>query len=197
MSNSNQAYINPREICLSLLNAESEEKVSLVLEKEGLLKDELWRDLGDDENNFSIIGNQQSTATAALVEKIINSIDAILISKCKVAGIDPESPQAPKNMNEAAEKFLGVRKGRLINLKPNERSSLAEKSIWLVATGQIEKPCYSFIDFGEGQSPQRMPETFLCCSDNPERSEFPSFKADSRWEAPVFFLIAATKNTNS
>lgn len=36
-------------------------------------------------------GNQQSSPEAALVEKLVNSVDARLISACREARIDPES----------------------------------------------------------------------------------------------------------
>jgi hypothetical protein len=152
---------NSKQLCLDLLNAESEDEVTKILENNGLLDDSLWQDLGDDENNFAIIGAQQSSPAAALVEKIINSIDAVLMAKCLIAGIDPTSLDAPQSMAEAAEKFIGVINGSLLNLDSNQRSKLAEKSIWMIATGSKDSPCYSFIDFGEGQTPKRIPDTFL------------------------------------
>jgi len=152
---------DPKQLCLDLLKAESEEEVTEILEKYQLLDDSLWCDLGDDENNFSIIGNQQSSPAPALVEKIINSIDAVLMARCALARVDPESAAAPQSMGEAAERFLGVRDGSLLNLSSTERSQLAEKSIWMIATGAKERPCYLVIDFGEGQSPKKMPDTFL------------------------------------
>jgi hypothetical protein len=48
----------------------------------------VWRYFDDNENNFSDIGNQQSEATAALIEKIVNSVDARLMNACWQAGID-------------------------------------------------------------------------------------------------------------
>lgn len=161
MNKVKKAINDPLQLCLDLLKAESEEAVTEILEKRGLLEESLWQDLGDDENNFSIVGNQMSSSTAALVEKIINSIDAVLMAKCSIAKIDPWGPNAPQSMAEAAERFLGVRQGSLINLDSNERSKLAEESIWMIATGTKEKPCYTFVDFGEGQTPARMPDTFL------------------------------------
>lgn len=152
---------NPKELCLSLLRSESEDEVQKILETNNLLDDSLWRDLGNDENNFSVVGNQQSSSTGALVEKIVNSIDAILIAKCLIANIDPESTNAPQSMSEAAERFCGIRGGSLANLESKKRSEIAEKSIWMIATGSFDKPCYTFIDFGEGQTPRKMPETFL------------------------------------
>lgn len=150
-----------KQLCLDLLDAESEEEVTKILETNDLLDETLWHDLGDDENNFSIVGNQQSSPAAALVEKIINSVDAVLMAKCLIAGTDPESPEAPGSMEEAMERFFKIRSGDLLNLTSTGRAELAEKSIWMIATGHLDKPCYSFIDFGEGQTPRRMPETFL------------------------------------
>lgn len=161
MKSTNLLIRDPKELCLDLLRAESEEEVTKILQANNLLDDSHWRDLGDDENNFSIVGNQQSSPAAALVEKIINSIDAVLMAHCFIFGIDPESSEAPQSMNEAVERFLGVKNGSLFNLTSRERSKLSENSIWMVATGSFERPCYSFIDFGEGQTPKKMPETFL------------------------------------
>jgi hypothetical protein len=158
---------DPKQLCLDLLKAESEEEVTEILEKHQLLDDSLWCDLGGDENNFAIIGNQMSSPAPALVEKIINSIDAVLMARCVIAGIDPESAAAPQSMGEAADRFLGVRNVSLTDLSSTERAQLAEKSIWMIATsirrstGEKESPCYTFVDLGEGQSPKRMPETFL------------------------------------
>ncbi len=41
-----------------------------------------WFPIGESESNFSIIENQQSNPIAALVEKVTNSIDAMLMKKC-------------------------------------------------------------------------------------------------------------------
>ncbi|HEY2581972.1 MAG TPA: hypothetical protein VGI43_09200, partial [Mucilaginibacter sp.] len=65
-----------------------------------------WHPLGDNESNYGIIENQQSNPIAALVEKITNSIDAILMRKCYEAGVNPTSPQAPKTMDDAVELFF-------------------------------------------------------------------------------------------
>jgi hypothetical protein len=67
-----------------LLLAEDELEVQRILERAGypLGNEAVWRPLGDTENNFQTVGNQQSEATAALVEKIINGIDAVLLGEC-------------------------------------------------------------------------------------------------------------------
>ena len=82
-----------KKLALSILKAETEENVIHLLNNEGLWKNlDYWKPFGANENNVSTIRNQQSKPDAAIVEKIINSVDAILIKKCVQAGIGPESP---------------------------------------------------------------------------------------------------------
>ncbi|MCC5906199.1 MAG: hypothetical protein JJU13_08340 [Balneolaceae bacterium] len=153
--------MNIKELCLELINSESEKKVIKVLEKYSLWdKDDFWIPYDGNENNFSIIGSQQSEPDAALVEKLINSVDALLISECKKNGFEPESPKAPQSIVQAVESFFGVHDGKLSNIDASYRSSISE-NICLVATGKKTKPCYSVIDKGEGQHPEDIPYTFL------------------------------------
>ena len=51
--------------------------------------------------------------------------------------------------------------GRLENLTNSQRTKLAEQSIFLVASGGSKNPNYSIIDFGEGQTPNNIPNTFV------------------------------------
>lgn len=145
-----------------LLKAETEQGLDNILEEEKLLSDDpsVWRPYGNMANNVFTIGNQQSEPTPAFVEKIINSIDAVLMAECWKLGIEPESPQAPRNMAEAAEKFFGIRSGRLENEPTANRTKLAD-NIHIVAVGSKEEPNYLIIDRGEGQSPEQFPDTLL------------------------------------
>jgi hypothetical protein len=145
-----------------LLHAECEEDVERVLEFHGLLNDDeaIWTPVGGLENNFGAIGNQQSDPTGAMVEKVVNAIDAMLMAKCYEFGIDPEGPAAPRTMADAVERFFGVRDGKIANLLPRQQGELAQ-NISLVAVGDRLKPNYLVIDRGEGQTPQRFPDTFL------------------------------------
>src|SRR5271157_4838760 len=92
----------------SLLRAENEDEVEVVLRDAGFLEhdSDYWMPLGQFENNFSTVGNQQTEASAALVEKIINGIDAVLMSECFKMGVHPESPDAPTSMTEAVQRFF-------------------------------------------------------------------------------------------
>lgn len=150
-----------KDLCLELAMAETEKEVIRILEDAGYWNNpNVWRYYGDNENNFSVIGNQQGKPEQALVEKIINSVDAVLMRECLRRKINPQSKDAPQNINDALHKFFGIIDGKLTNLTTIKRAKLAENII-LVATGTKSNPCYSIIDKGEGQSPKRMPETFL------------------------------------
>ena len=148
-------------LCLELTNSEKEEDVIRILRSVGFWDSpSSWHYFGSLADNFSTIGNQQSKPEAALVEKIINSVDAVLMRECLRRSTDPEGPNAPKNVIEALESYFKIRNGRLSNLDAKSRALLAE-NICLVATGAKTNPCYSIIDKGEGQTPDRMPTTLL------------------------------------
>src|SRR2546423_1407556 len=96
-----------KELCLALMHADTEEEVITLLRKAGFWDDpKVWRLYSDYENNYNNIGNQQSRPDAALVEKIVNSVDARLMSECLVRGINPESSQAPQSIREAVARFF-------------------------------------------------------------------------------------------
>jgi hypothetical protein len=82
-----------RDFCLALMKADTEEEVIALLKDAGYWNDsKVWRFYGDRDTNYNAIGNQQSRPDAALVEKIVNSVDARLMNECLVRGIDPEGP---------------------------------------------------------------------------------------------------------
>jgi hypothetical protein len=158
-------------LCLSLMKADTEAEVFQLLTEAGLWEsDAAWRYYGDYENNYNTIGNQQSRPDAALVEKLVNSVDARLMNECFVQGIDPEDPSAPQSIVEAVAVFFepGVNPkslvaGRIKNW-PNSRRTEVARGITFAATGataQDGNPCFTISDCGEAQTPERMPETFL------------------------------------
>lgn len=155
--------MSTRELCLKLMNLDEEDDVIDVLRQEGFWDDlSCWRDFGDNENNFSTAGAQQSDATAAFVEKLINSIDARLMNAVRLAGIDPEGPDAPKSVQDAVAKYLitGDKHGVIKNWTKTEQEEHAAK-IAVVATGSREKPSFTIVDQGEGQTPTNIPNTFM------------------------------------
>lgn len=154
--------MNNKELAIALAKAEKEEDVIRILKDNGFWDDnKYWRPYGDNDNNYGTIGNQQSASDAALVEKLVNSVDAVLVKECMIRGIAPDDPHAPKSMAAAMKEFFGVTDGRLANIDSNQRSKLANNII-LVATGQKRgQECLTIVDHGEGQTPKKLPETIL------------------------------------
>jgi len=149
------------KLCEDLLKADTENQVIAILTDHQLWNDNSnWRTFDDNENNYSTIGAQQADPVAALVEKLINSIDAVLLRECRLRGVDPESNQAPSTMEKAIEDYFNVKNGNLALITSTRRTELSE-NIGFVATGEAKKPSYIIFDSGEGQTPQRMPSTFL------------------------------------
>ena len=161
-----------KQLCTDLLRADSEETVINILEKHGYWdKPELWRHYGDVENNWGQSGNQQSLAEAALAEKIVNSVDARLINECRKQDIEPSSPEAPQSIRTAVARFFENRTGAKIatggyieDWGDHKTREIAE-GITLAATGLRPKQLNITIsDCGEGQTPDRLPETILSLS---------------------------------
>lgn len=149
-----------KKLCDDLLHAESEQEVTKLLEQYDLLDPRHWKPIGDMPNNRSMVNNQAQDPTGALVEKIINGIDAMLTKECFLHKIAPDSSQAPPTMAQAAEKFFRVPDGNLANLTASELTRLAE-NIQVIATGRRDDPGYLIIDKGEGQTAARFEDTFL------------------------------------
>ena len=159
-----------KKLCLDLLRVDTEVEVMDLLERAGLWSAPVWRLYGDRENNFSTIGNQQSRPDAALVEKLVNSEDARLMSECMRRGIDPQGPSAPQSVRAAVALFFDDKvlskypgAGRIALWSDEKRRKIA-RGIALSATGASPKqgkPCFTIADCGEGQTPDAMPETLL------------------------------------
>lgn len=156
--------MNNRELAVKLATLEDEDEVVRLLKTQKLWDNtSCWRPFGDNDNNFSTIGNQQSKADAALVEKLINSVDAILMKECMIRGIDMESAWAPHSISEAMKEFFNISEGQIANLDMHTRSKMAE-SIILAATGKAGYLNLTIADRGEGQTPNRMSQTLLSLS---------------------------------
>ncbi|HIP36171.1 MAG TPA: hypothetical protein EYG85_04900, partial [Crocinitomix sp.] len=84
-----------KSLFFKLYQAQNETELQKVLDSNFLFSELTnWHPLGDNENNFATIENQQASAIGALIEKFTNSIDATLMKKCYELGIDPRSPDA-------------------------------------------------------------------------------------------------------
>jgi hypothetical protein len=164
-------HAQAKELCLALMKADSEEEVIDLLKRAGLWDNkDVWRYYGDYENNYNTIGNQQSRPDAALVEKVVNAIDATLLSKCLERGINPEGPDAPKSIRKAVAMFFddsdkpNSSLAGQVKYWPDKKRTETARWLTLVATGagaRSGNPCFTISDRGEGQTPERMPDTFL------------------------------------
>src|SRR3989338_9598557 len=125
--------MKPKDLCIALAEAISDEAVVSILKEAGYWDNPAtWRTFNDDESNYSTIGNQSSEPDAALVEKLVNSVDAMLMGACVEQEDDHKSADLPQSMERAVEKYFNVRHGRLAHMSPTERSRLAE-NIYLVS----------------------------------------------------------------
>lgn len=159
-----------RDLALRLLRFDTEAQAIAELKRLGYWDDAtVWREFGDTDNNYSAIGNQQSRPEAALVEKLVNSVDARLLNECLSRGIDPESPQAPQSIREAVARFFegadspGSEGGQVSNWSDARQLEQA-RHITIAVTGarpRQGRPSITVADLGEGQIPARVPLTFL------------------------------------
>jgi len=149
-----------KTLFLKLYKAGTEEEVEVVIKNHSDIFDNSanWYPLGGNENTFGVIENQQSSPIASLIEKITNSIDAILMKKCLEANINPKSSNAPQSISSAIDKFYPE---HLNNWSlPNYRKKQAEE-IQIIADGKPRDTSVIIYDNGEGQEPDKFETTFL------------------------------------
>lgn len=147
-----------KTLFFKLYNAKTEEEVDAFISKHpNIFQNKNWVPIGNNESNYGIIENQQSNPIAALVEKVTNSIDAILTRKCLEQSIQPDATNAPHSMTEAIERFFPDHKQWDL---PTFRRKQAEE-IQIVADGPPRNTSVIIYDNGEGQHPQDFDNTFL------------------------------------
>lgn len=152
----------------ALFEAEDENELNNIVQKNALLNDSAnWFPYGgrdqNDKSNFGTFENQQSNPVPALIEKITNSIDSLLLKKCRLLGINPKSLDAPPDMATAVEKFFNIKNGDFSEIPQTGRRSIAE-DIQVIAVGDKQIPNILVYDNGEGQHPDDFPNTFLSIS---------------------------------
>ena len=142
-----------QELCTQLMHADSEAEVIGLLKNAGYWDTpECWRFYGDKPKNGGTVGNQQSRAEQALIEKVMNSIDTKLIAAARMRGIPLAGPVAPQSVAAARDLLFGE------ELKNIEKLS---RSITIAATGKKGRPSITIVDDGEGQTPAAVPRTIL------------------------------------
>ncbi len=148
-----------KELFLWLHSAQTEREVTSVVGSfDGHAQEFTWHPLGGNASNYGVVENQQSSPIAALIEKIINSIDAILMRKCLEAGIDPRSPDAPKSMEQAVKQFFQL-DVESWHLGPSRQKQAED--IQIHASGPRMDTSLLIYDNGEGQHPDDFEDTFL------------------------------------
>ncbi len=158
-----------KEFFLSLLECKTGLEIENLLKKKGYLdssKANCWRPLGDKRGNWGTI-NAHGQADFCLNEKVVNAIDSLLMSKCWLDGHDPETDAKalPTSVDGAVKKFFKDEDSEdhssHIYWSQTYRKKTAE-NIFLVAGGDKKNdPIFTIIDKGEGQVPERVPETIL------------------------------------
>jgi hypothetical protein len=150
-----------KAILLEMLRCQTSEELEKIIAKEKL-DQEGWLYYGGRSNNVGTVDGQMHDADNAFMEKITNSIDAILMRRCYELGIDPrDKATAPKNMAEAIERFFGGKE------KIREkRSDFAKEWLRVTAEGKRDRPTLTIIDKGEGQQPNNIKNTIVSLSQN-------------------------------
>lgn len=140
-----------------LYTAETEHAVDGIVESnQQVFMQENWFPYGENENYFGVIENQQASPIPALVEKITNSIDAVLMKKCYELNINPKGSEAPVSMEDAINKFYTNHNW---DLRQSQRQQA--ENIQIIADGPKESTSLIIFDDGEGQHPENFENTFL------------------------------------
>ena len=150
--------MNIEQLFFDLYKAPVEAEVEKVLARHSLLNDPAnWCPYGGNESNFGVVENQQASPIPALIEKITNGSDAILMRACLEHGIDPRSHQAPRSIDDALWQFFPDNKNWDL---PNARRQQAER-LQILADGPRGETSLIIYDDGEGQAPEDFANTFL------------------------------------
>jgi hypothetical protein len=145
--------VTNQELCLALREADTEAEVIALLTKAGYWDDpSVWRFYGDQPENWATVGNQQSRAEQALIEKAMNSIDTKLLAAARIKNVPLNGAGAPQTVFDARNMLFAE------ELKDVEKLS---RSITVAATGKRTRPSITIVDDGEGQTPTGMPATIL------------------------------------
>ncbi len=149
---------NKKQLFYELYSASTEGDVDEIINiYPDIFQPKNWCPLGENCDYFGVIENQQSTPIAALIEKITNSIDAVLMKKCLEHGIDPKSSDAPKSMEEARTDFFPNHEHWDLARARNKQA----ECIQILADGPKRNTSLIIYDDGEGQLPQDFKNTFL------------------------------------
>jgi hypothetical protein len=124
-----------------------------------------WKPVGENDNNLAII-NLGSDPAAGLIERITNAIDAVL----ELEWNEKRQPSAILSPRMAAEKWFGVKDGRLVNFKRDDLRKLdtisAKVQITLRDSDRQDKPTLDVRDYGIGLLPEDFGNSILSLNKN-------------------------------
>ena len=146
-----------QELFFRFYKAQTETELEPELEKAEKDFNLGWIPYGNNESYFGVIENQQASPIPALVEKITNSIDAILMKRCHEEGINPKSNDAPESIEEAIKRFFPASSSWDLSGK----RSIQSEDIQIIADGPRKDTSLIIYDNGEGQHPKNFKDTFL------------------------------------
>ncbi len=136
------------EYCIEFCKAKTEDEVTAILRRMVQEYNVIFKPYGGTQGNYSSFENQQTTAEKAVMEKIVNSFDHMLIKQCKLKGIEPSSSDAPATMEEARKTLF-------------TEEELEKQQVWVITDGTKEEENIIVADTGEGQSPEQFERTLL------------------------------------
>lgn len=171
--------MDAKSVCLKLLAAESEARVlEIIRDVPEMGASENWRPLDERDTSWNIIHNQTADPSKALTELMTNMVDAVLTKHVRQNGICPKSANAPQSMHEAVQLIKKIPGGKISNLDARDQwlREFARKNLVVGVTSAKRKsgnlPCYTFVDNGEGQKPEKFASTFLSLSQR-NKSDIP------------------------
>ena len=166
-------------LCLQLIDADTEADVETTLRNAGYWDDlNHWTVFGDNPANASMIGAQQEAVESALVEKIVNSIDARMLNACRERDVNPQDTIAPVSGPAAVRDWFDhgmstdqvSRAGNVTVWAPGKQDAQAE-NITVAATGKVgDYASITVADSGEGQEPDDFGSTFCSLNTGNKRS---------------------------
>ena len=164
--------MNSKEVCLQIMQAETEAKVSETIASVAELADSKnWHPIDERVTNFNVVTNQASTGSKALTELCTNMVDAVLMKHAHEKGVSLTGVDAPKSVIEGVRDLVqlpGARSGILAEVDSlRYLQEFAEKNLVIGVTGgrrRTDSLCFTFVDNGEGQHPNDFANTFLSLS---------------------------------
>ena len=170
-----------KKLCLSLMNAENSIEVVSILKENNLWEENsFWRNYGDKQGSWGTINNQ-GDAAFAFTEKITNSVDAVLMNKSFENGLHPKSQneKLPKSPREAVHMYFETKEdiknynldNTLFDLDDvaglqeywdDKKARDVANNINVSVGGNTGiYPNIAIADKGEGQTPEKLPNTIM------------------------------------